>query len=84
MLSTLAVSTFLVSACGAAAKERLVTRAAFDLNCPKEDLQVVVIDGRTRGVSGCGQRATYVCTTVVAGTHCTWVLNGDARAALPQ
>ena len=37
----------------------LRTRAAFDLSCAVRDLEVVVIDQRTFGVTGCGQKATY-------------------------
>ena len=72
---------FALFACGASA-EQLQTRAAFDLNCPAQQISVIELDGRTRGVTGCGQRATYVesCDRVDGyGKHgCTWVLN-DAR-----
>jgi hypothetical protein len=53
---------------------KLQARAAFDLNCPVEQLEFVEIDLRTQGVAGCGQRATYVET--YSGT---WVLNSDVR-----
>jgi hypothetical protein len=41
------------------------------------------IDGRTYGVEGCGQRATYVesCQPRSWGLDCTWVLNGETRTA---
>ena len=37
-------------------------RAAFDLKCPKENLEVVKLGEKTRGVRGCGNQATYVYT----------------------
>jgi hypothetical protein len=38
----------------------LLTRASFDLSCPRRELAVQDLGGRTAGVSGCGQRASYV------------------------
>src|SRR5262249_52905587 len=38
----------------------LRTRAAFDLACPGESLQVQPLAERTYGVEGCGRRGTYV------------------------
>lgn len=65
-----------------ATSEQLLARAAFDLECDEHALEVVSIDDRTRGVRGCGKRATYVssCKTGASqyGTYdrdCTWVLN---------
>jgi len=74
----------LVPAC-AATKEQLLKRAAFDLDCPKTQLRVTTIDPRTKGVRGCGQKATYVqsCTGPNNVSNCTWVMNsqlGGARA----
>ena len=48
------------------------------------NLDVVEIDARTRGVRGCGQRATYVesckpCANGYLGCECTWLLNADTR-----
>ena len=37
-------------------------RAAFDLNCPADQLQVQDLGGSQIGVEGCGQRAVYVYT----------------------
>ena len=56
----------------------VTTRAAFDLNCPEQSLQVVSIDDRTEGVTGCNQRATYLKTCDLTGwgyRNCRWVLN---------
>jgi hypothetical protein len=73
-----------VAACGGATTEQLRARAAFDLSCPAGQIQLVDIDDRTEGVTGCGQRVTYVenCSFVdgYGGKHdCTWILNTDAR-----
>jgi hypothetical protein len=70
-------------ACGAT-EEQLRARAAFDLNCSSEQLQLVEIDERTRGVTGCGQRTTYIESCAVSdgyGTKrdCTWVQNADTQ-----
>jgi hypothetical protein len=65
---------------------KLKTRASFDLQCPKSQLKTIELDDRTRGVTGCGQQATYVeqCESNSLGGmsiegECTWVLNTDAR-----
>ena len=63
---------------------QLVRRAAFDLNCSEREITLVTIDDQTEGVTGCGQRATYVqhCDShdVYGGDQeCTWVLNTDAH-----
>jgi hypothetical protein len=67
--------------CGAATEDQLRTRAAFDLDCPAKSITIVELDGASSGVSGCGQRATYVksCDRQDVARTCTWVLNGDAR-----
>ena len=60
-------------------------RAAFDLNCPVENLAVVDIDGATKGVVGCGRRAAYVnrCgpkqDPTSADDACPWLINEDCR-----
>ena len=59
----------------------LRTRAAFDLQCEGAKLQIVDIDDRTRGVSGCGQRASYVKTelppTWTEPAKEAWVKNSE-------
>jgi hypothetical protein len=65
-------SAFLVSCF--ATESQLRTRAAFDMNCDAQALQIVKIDSRTRGVVGCGKRMTYVETT-----GRMWVLNTDGK-----
>ena len=72
--------------CGAttgATDGQLVRRAAFDLNCSAREITLVTIDEQTEGVTGCGQRATYVqrCSHDAYGgdQECTWVLNTDFR-----
>ena len=62
-----------------ASMSSLRSRASFDLNCDQTNLQIVDIDGRTKGVSGCGQQGTYVesCEPNMFGKSCTWVLNAN-------
>jgi hypothetical protein len=65
---------------------QLRTRASFDLDCAEKELEVVELDPRTRGVRGCGRRATYVeqckaCANGYQGCECTWLMNTDARPA---
>jgi hypothetical protein len=62
---------------------QLRARAAFDLTCPERQLKTVTIDDRTRGVSGCGEHATYVSSCDTVGPYglqagCTWILNADS------
>lgn len=54
------------------------SRAAFDLDCPKERLSITYIDEKTRGISGCEKRGTYL-MTYTPGTYDTrWVMNSSA------
>lgn len=64
--------------------QQLRKRAAFDLNCSAAKLEIIEIDNRTRGVTGCTQRVTYIencraCANGYPSCDCTWVLNGDGR-----
>jgi hypothetical protein len=65
--------------CGGPSTLQLLTRAAFDMNCEQAELTITEIDNRTRGVEGCGKRATYVkaCSTNrwTGVMDCTWLLN---------
>ena len=36
-------------------------RATFDLDCPKDKIEVVSIGGTSYGAKGCGKKATYTC-----------------------
>ncbi|MGH7438608.1 MAG: hypothetical protein ACRENE_23210 [Polyangiaceae bacterium] len=58
-------------------------RASFDFDCPKSQIKTVTIDDRTKGVSGCGHRATYVQSCERVGTtyssDCTWVMNNSSK-----
>ena len=60
-------------------ESQLKVRAGYDFDCPADAIHLTVIDFRTRGVRGCGQRGTYV-QSCQAG-DCTWVLNGDVKRA---
>jgi hypothetical protein len=62
-------------------------RAKFDLGCSSMDrIDIVSIDARTRGVTGCGRRATYVKICDAHNPHrpfvepsCQWVLNSGVN-----
>ncbi len=58
------MAIFVISGCASTEVYRgpraLLNRATFDLSCPIEQLVVVDIDANTKGVSGCGKKATYI------------------------
>ena len=64
---------------GTATQQTLLTRAAFDLDCAPEALEVVVLDDKSRGVVGCGYRSVYVevCENQqdLVLRKCTWTAN---------
>jgi hypothetical protein len=66
-------------------RERLLNRAAYDLDCAREWLTVTKIDEETRAVRGCGQQATYVLICDGPVDHvmrrCTWLVNTAVRAS---
>jgi hypothetical protein len=47
-------------------------KAVFELECPRRELLVKVLDDQTVGVSGCGNKAVYVLSD---DTKRTWVSN---------
>jgi hypothetical protein len=59
----------------ASIKSQIEPRAAFDLNCPREQIQIALIDGGTStgtyGATGCGGRVRYETMCSVAGSNCT-------------
>jgi hypothetical protein len=75
-------------ACTGASDDQLRARSAFDLQCPDSQLKITEIDDKTRGVTGCGQRVTYVesCDGPAdsMARECTWVLNSDSRPVEPK
>jgi hypothetical protein len=66
--------------------EKGLERAAFDLGCPKDQLNLQVLhrnDGlgcadSQMGVSGCGKRTVYVCTS---GQQ--WIRNSEIQSTSP-
>lgn len=65
------------------APERLIRRAAFDLQCDKAQVrftaleqETVTHDPQSWGATGCGKQATYVSARGCALDDCTWVMNG--------
>jgi hypothetical protein len=74
-----AVPLFLLATGCASWQERLVPQAAFDLNCPESQLNLILLGPHTAGVNGCGKRATYIdlCRGPY-GANCQWIMNNKA------
>lgn len=59
------------------------SRAAFDMQCPKEELSLTLLEvnegrpayPRQIGVRGCGEQTVYV------WTHSGWILNNQGKTA---
>ena len=72
-------------ATGPTPRDKLLKRAAFDLNCTQDELSVTKLDGRTRGVRGCGHQATYIesCDGPPGNLmrRCTWVMNTETKVS---
>ncbi len=75
------VSIFLVLGCSGGSQSSLRTRAAFDLSCDQNQLQIVELDDGVQGVTGCGHRATYVksCEGQGFARSCQWILNSSEK-----
>jgi hypothetical protein len=72
-----AVFGLLTMLCGCGPSEgALRTRAAFDMQCPADQVQITELARYTRGVSGCGKRGTYI----VNANTLEWILNSDATS----
>lgn len=65
--------------CTWVALDDLTLRASFDLDCPGSRLHVRTLGDSTRGVVGCGYRATYVlvCTDAI----CHWLPSTRDRSS---
>jgi hypothetical protein len=55
--------------------DAVVRQASFDLACPPEQVQVVPLNFRTYGASGCGRHASYMAACGLIG--CTALVNGS-------
>jgi hypothetical protein len=68
------------SGCGATFNESaLRERAAFDLSCPRDQLQVQALGSNSAaGVTGCGRKATYV-----NDAQGVWVKNNEVPVSQP-
>lgn len=71
------IGSLLLTACGGW-KERLLNRATFDLDCPQGEIHAELLSDGVAGVTGCGQRATYVdhCRGYM-NLNCNWTLNSS-------
>ena len=71
-----------VAACGPSVQQmesKLVSRASFDLDCPEGEIELTELDQATRGVSGCGRRASYI--GICQYFECTWIQQGRNTAS---
>ena len=64
---------------GCVGMKNLKARAAYDLQCPQEQLQLTKLGKSSYGVDGCGRRATYVCRKPDSKNCEDWVLNSYAQ-----
>jgi hypothetical protein len=82
-LALLAVACACATAACGSTSATVRTRAAFDLKCPAEQLQVTELTDVcgpylcTVGVNGCGHQATYVMNPNTS----TWVMNNATTGA---
>jgi hypothetical protein len=57
----------------------VVSKAQFDLSCPRDQLTYLEIDEKTFGVRGCGKQTKYVeicrVTRAFPGEECQWIQN---------
>ncbi len=54
-------------------------RAEFELSCPKDKLELSILEEGTVGISGCGQRVVYVFTQTTSVSRGEWVLNSTSK-----
>jgi hypothetical protein len=65
-------------------KQRTLTRAAYDLECPEEQVKVIDLApnnyAQEVAVEGCGKRAVFVRVQQATG-GATWIRNSDVAPA---
>ena len=69
----LVCASFFVLVCSCATGSKTVKkRAAYDLDCPKDQIVVEHIGGTSYGAKGCDKQATYTCDamTKLFGVKC--------------
>ena len=53
-----------------AISDKVVKRAAFDLNCPEKELSITKIDSSTYGSKGCNKQAAYKAIDIKSNGPC--------------
>ena len=86
LVFTLGACMILLGSCVSSPQKKenpIIGIAAFDLNCPKDQLSITVIERTIWGVSGCGRRGRYVhvCHRRGMTDECRWILNYDGTGA---
>jgi hypothetical protein len=86
ILLILAIVVFaaVLPACAVSKGEKMnvaLNRATFDLNCPRNQLNIVDLSNDTYGITGCYQRATYLvqCETLDNIDTCKAILNSSKK-----
>ncbi|HVY31637.1 MAG TPA: hypothetical protein VHB79_34115 [Polyangiaceae bacterium] len=84
MRSRVFVMLVVLSACGSATtngRDAVLSRAPFDLDCPKDQINVQELGERMFGARGCGRKATYVTNRCWSGDFegCKAVLDGTSQ-----
>jgi hypothetical protein len=76
----LAILVALTSCATANRRDAVLTRAPFDLDCPRDQINVDELGDRTFGARGCGKKATYLTSRCWSGDFagCKAVLNGTS------
>lgn len=83
-LAMLAACTIACTACGAGPDRTLVRpRAAYELNCPDDQLELRQVSGSTFAVTGCGARATYTCMGGMGQYACSREGEVQGRSGTP-
>ena len=81
LAASISLASIATVGCGGASLQQ---RAAFDVGCPAGDLVVTDLGGNSRGVEGCGCRATYVNGSPGRTYGDTWILNATSGTCQAQ
>lgn len=73
VIACLSISSIVACHSTARDSDMLISRATFELKCPRSQLRWTDLGEDTVGVEGCGARRTYL--WVCSGT-CRWIANG--------
>jgi hypothetical protein len=78
----LAATAMIVAGCSPV--NTVVKQASFDLNCPREQIQVIRIDTNNYGATGCDKRASYLAGCGLFGCMAIGQSGAAAAAVVTQ